>query len=195
MTSEELKKALALHKKWRFGEDGGERANLGGADLVGADLVGADLGGANLGGANLGGADLVGADLGGANLVGANLGGAYLGGANLVGAYLGGANLVGALDNVPVVEKVHAKILSAIESGGKLEMGAWHTCETTHCRAGWVVTLAGEEGEKLEDKYGTPAAAAFIECKSEPKLNWKVPNYYASNEDALEDIKRLAGAA
>jgi len=83
---DELAEAIRLHGMWRRNDDGGVRANLGGADLVGAYLVGA-----NLGGADLGGADLV-----GAYLVGANLGGADLGGANLSRANLGGANLGGA---------------------------------------------------------------------------------------------------
>ena len=37
MTIEELEKVLDLHKKW-LNEQGGERANLRGADLRGADL-------------------------------------------------------------------------------------------------------------------------------------------------------------
>ena len=38
MTSEEIKKVLDSHQKWINEEDGGERANLRGADLRGADL-------------------------------------------------------------------------------------------------------------------------------------------------------------
>jgi hypothetical protein len=95
-TPEELKAILELHRKWWYGEAGGQQADLGGADLGGADLRSADLGGANLGGANLRSADLGGANLGGADLGGADLGGANLGGANLRSADLGGANLGGA---------------------------------------------------------------------------------------------------
>ena len=62
MTIEELEKVLDLHKKW-LNEQGGERANLHGADLRRADLRGADLRGANLRGADLHGADLRRADL------------------------------------------------------------------------------------------------------------------------------------
>jgi hypothetical protein len=92
-TPEELKAILELHRKWWYGEAGGQQANLRSANLGGADLGGANLGGANLGGANLRSADLGGADLGGADLGGANLRSADLGGANLGGADLGGANL------------------------------------------------------------------------------------------------------
>ena len=70
-------------------------------------------------------------------------------------------------------------------------MGDWHTCDTTHCRAGWVVTLAGEEGKALEEKIGTPAAATLIYLKSDPKIE-RVPDFYCGNDDALADMKRLA---
>ena len=73
MTKLELDKVLELHRKYVNNEEGGVKANLGGADLRNADLGDADLRGANLGGANLGGANLRGADLRGANLRGADL--------------------------------------------------------------------------------------------------------------------------
>lgn len=53
MTQKELKAILDKHKKWLNDEEGGERANLSGADLRGADLNGADLSEADLCGANL----------------------------------------------------------------------------------------------------------------------------------------------
>jgi len=71
-------------------------------------------------------------------------------------------------------------------------MKGWH-CGTSHCRAGWVVELAGEGGKALERAIGTSAAAAMIYMASDPKLE-EVPDFYASNEGALEDMKRLAGA-
>jgi uncharacterized protein YjbI with pentapeptide repeats len=63
MTQSELNEILTKHKKWRNGEEGGERADLRGADLWGANLRGADLRGADLWGANLQEADLRGADV------------------------------------------------------------------------------------------------------------------------------------
>ena len=65
-TTEQLAEILKLHAMWRFGTQGGSRANLSGANLRGAnlsraDLIGADLGGADLRDANLSGADLRGA--------------------------------------------------------------------------------------------------------------------------------------
>ncbi|WP_421783308.1 hypothetical protein [Kiloniella litopenaei] len=73
-------------------------------------------------------------------------------------------------------------------------MSDWHTCDTTHCRAGWVTTLAGEEGKKLEDKVGTANAAYLIYAASDPDHLSRdgAPDFYTSNENALADMKRLA---
>jgi hypothetical protein len=70
-------------------------------------------------------------------------------------------------------------------------MGTWHKCETTHCRAGWVITLAGDAGKAMEFCMGTPAAAALIYLASDPTLE-RIPDFYASNEAALADMKHLA---
>lgn len=70
-------------------------------------------------------------------------------------------------------------------------MREWHSCETTHCRAGWVVTLAGEAGKALEDFHDTPLAASLIYAASSP-LKVSMPRFYETNEVALADMKRLA---
>jgi hypothetical protein len=75
-------------------------------------------------------------------------------------------------------------------------MNMWH-CGTSHCRAGWVVTLAGKEGADLEAKIGTPAAAMAIYMASDPE-RWKterLPNFYCNNVTALADMARMAGVA
>ena len=93
MDKQELKAILGKHLKWLRGEDGGERANLFGANLSRADLSGANLSRADLSGANLFEANLSGANLFEANLFEANLSRADLSGANLFEANLSGANL------------------------------------------------------------------------------------------------------
>jgi hypothetical protein len=171
-------------------------AYLSDADLSGAYLRGADLSGADLSGADLSGADLSGADLRGAYLSGADLSGADLSGAYLRGAYLSGADLRGAyLSTIAqdiAVPSLHRRILAAIEAGGTLEMSTWHTCETTHCRAGWAIQLAGAPGRVLEACLGPNVAGALIHVASCPALEGKVPKFVDSNENALADIKRLA---
>ena len=73
MNANELKKILELHAKWLNGEKGGERADLGWADLSYADLSGANLRWADLSGADLSYADLSGANLREADLREADL--------------------------------------------------------------------------------------------------------------------------
>ena len=98
MEASKLKEILEKHKMWLNGEEGGEKADLRGADLRWANLYRAnlreaDLYGANLNGANLSKADLRVANLSGANLRGVDLSVTDLSGANLSEADLSGANL------------------------------------------------------------------------------------------------------
>jgi uncharacterized protein YjbI with pentapeptide repeats len=170
-------------------------ADLSGAVLRGADLSGADLRDADLRGADLSGADLRDADLSGAVLHSAVLSGAVLRDADLRGADLSGAVLRGAvLSDCPVkIANIHSAVYEAASKPQALDMGQWHACETTHCRAGWVVALAGEGGLALEWAYGTPSAAALIYMASDPKLE-RVPDFYCGNQEALDDMRRLAEA-
>jgi len=70
-------------------------------------------------------------------------------------------------------------------------MDSWHTCETTHCRAGWVVTLAGAEGKALEKETNTEFAAMMIYKESSP-IRVSPVRFYESNETAMSDITRCA---
>ena len=72
-----------------------------------------------------------------------------------------------------------------------LEMKTWHTCGTTHCRAGWVVVLAGEAGAVLEKKTSTEFAAMQI-YKASSAIRVFTPRFYETNEKALADMKRCA---
>ena len=102
----ELKRILALHRKYLNGEENGQRAELNGINLEGMDLSGVNLKEAHLSRANLERANLIGAILEGADLHSANLACANLDKANLTGAnlrdaeltlaFLAGANLTGA---------------------------------------------------------------------------------------------------
>ena len=115
--------------------------------------------------------------------------------ANLRGADLRGANLSDA-DWIPVIPNIHASVYAAASAEGALDMGVWHQngfCGTTHCRAGWVTHLAGNAGRVMDGIMGPAAAAALIYAKSDPQME-RVPDFYASNEAALADMKRLADA-
>lgn len=95
------------------------------------------------------------------------------------------------MGNYPVIENIHQKVFEAASAPKALNMGNWHTCDTTHCRAGWVVHLAGEAGAKLERQTSTLFAAMQIY-----KVSSKVPvspvRFYENNEVALSDMKRCA---
>jgi uncharacterized protein YjbI with pentapeptide repeats len=162
-------------------------ANLRDADLRDADLSGADLRDADLSGADLSGADLSDANLRGADLRDANLRGADLRDANLRDADLSGAK---GLPPIPAIVNIDAAILTAISRpDARLEMGDWHFCETTHCRAGWAVHLAGEPGYALERAVGPAAAGALIYAASG---SHPTPDFYCDNEAALADITARA---
>ena len=187
-------------------------ADLFGADLFGADLCEADLSWAVLSDATLAGADLRGAvlswgalssvdlscadlrgaDLSDARLRGANMSWASLRGANLRGANLSGADLSGAtgLPEAPCIPDLDRRVYAAIQSGGGLELDQWHTCETTHCRAGWYVHLAGEAGYALERQYGANGAnvaGALIYRAAYPGR--VTPNWFASKEAVMRELE------
>jgi hypothetical protein len=93
---------------------------------------------------------------------------------------------------VPVIKDIHKLVYDAAIQPSALNMDAWHTCDTTHCRAGWVVHLAGEQGESLEAKTSTLFAAMQIYHASDP-INHVAPTRFFENaETALADMKRLA---
>jgi len=183
--------AQSWSQRFRYALAHGIAADI---DLRSADLRGADLHNINLHRALLPGVSFVDADLRSANLTLATLmfadcRGADFQGADLREAYLTGALLLDArnLPPVPVIPDLDHEILTALEHGGELDMNAWHTCDTTHCRAGWAVTLAGKEGKKLEAKYGPATAASLLYAASCPHL--PIPNFYVPNEEALLDMR------
>ncbi len=69
-------------------------------------------------------------------------------------------------------------------------MAEVHSCETTHCRAGWVVHLAGEAGYELEKETSWLFAAQQIYKASGYQIS--PCRFYDSNADAMADMKRLA---
>jgi hypothetical protein len=96
------------------------------------------------------------------------------------------------MGNYPKIENIHQKVYEA--ASGKpdaLNMGNWHTCDTTHCRAGWVVFLAGEAGKKLETHTSTLFAALQIYNVSS-SIEVSPVKFFEDNATALEDMKKCA---
>lgn len=160
----------------------GPGVDLCGADLHDADLEGADLRGADLRGADLRDADLRGADLGDADLRRANLSGADLRRADLSRADLRGAIHSYAVPVIPDLDRQIWKILQ--QSEGRLDMNQWHTCNTTHCRAGWAIHIAG--CYDLERRIGPSAAGALIYAAARPDR--RIPNFYGAKEAVLAEL-------
>jgi hypothetical protein len=184
------------------------RANLADAYLADAYLADAYLADANLAGANLADAYLADADLADADLAGARnvpqLPASTDGAPREPYKRATTSEEVKArrverakqyrerYPEVPYVENLDARILDAITTGGgQLNMGEWHSCETTHCRAGWAVNLSGPAGYALEKEMGPERAGAAIYRAS----TGRVPYFYGSTERTLEDIKRCADEA
>lgn len=73
--------------------------------------------------------------------------------------------------------RVKAAIMEAPDK--RLNMAAWHTCETTHCLAGWAVHLH-PDGYAMEQSMGTrhaaeklwPEAAPHFLDTDEKALRW-----------------------
>jgi len=131
-------------------------ANLGHANLNHADLSDTNLSHADLSGANLSHADLRDANLSHANLSDANLNHADLSDANLNYANLRGAY---GLPSVAVIPGLAAAVLAQIEQHPETyDQSFWH-CNTKHCAAGWIVTLAGDDAREVEKVLGTANAA------------------------------------
>jgi len=118
---------------------------------------------------------------------------ADLAGADLRRANLAGADLRRAVlpDSIPVVPNIDAEILAAVATANAaLDMLSWHLCETTHCRAGWAVHLAGDAGKALESKIGPSAAGALIYAASG---SHPVPDWHTSNAEAMADMRARVG--
>ena len=154
LTKEEIE-VLQRHAKWLKNEEGGEKANLRGANLRDADLWDADLRGANLRDADLWGANLRDANLRGANLWGANLRGADLWDANLRGANLRGANLRGANLRGADLRGAVGKILSFGPIGSRQGITyVTKTERTIHVRCGCFYGTLEEFAAKVEEEHG-----------------------------------------
>jgi hypothetical protein len=110
--------------------------------------------------------------------------------------------------NVPVIAHLDARILAAIERGGKLDMSNWHEdadyalksstwterpvshwCHTSHCRAGWAEVIAVADGHPRLG-LGPDINGQLIYAASRP--NQTNPDFYTTDENAMADLKRCA---
>jgi hypothetical protein len=106
-------------------------------------------------------------------------------------------NVTGGTPQIPIITQIHQRVYHAAISEGAFDMMTWGPeeytpeCETTRCRAGLVVHLAGQAGYALKSICGWQGAAWLIYKTSDPTIE-RVPDFFASNDDAMADMKRLA---
>jgi hypothetical protein len=95
--------------------------------------------------------------------------------------------------DVPVIPDLNQRILAAVEKNPiLLDMRFWHrsqSCGTTHCIAGWAVTVAGRMGRNLEQHLRTELAAELLFKAS---LHGEVPDFYAYDDTVLNDLRERA---
>ena len=70
-------------------------------------------------------------------------------------------------------------------------MSGWHICDTTHCRAGWVVHLAGKKGYELEKETTCEFAAKMIYKKSSD-IKVSLDKFFISKKESIKDIIKCA---
>jgi hypothetical protein len=173
VTAAELKTILDAHGQWRRGEEGGIRADLAGANLAGANLAGAIGLPPHL--------QVAPADAATATREPWRRRSPE----EIAQRYRR------SHPDVPVISDLDTKMADVCSRPDALDMARWHTCKTTHCRAGWAITLAGEAGKKLEEEHGSRRAGAMIYRAS----TGRAPHFFASNEAALRDIQECAARA
>lgn len=110
---------------------------------------------------------------------------------------------------VPVIPNIHQRVYEAASQPGALYMNRWHhSCGTVHCRAGWVIHLAGEAGYKFEvhkrDEYifqpyeerrfsiAPEAQAAIAIYEASSPIPVGNDRFYDRHDEALADMKRCA---
>ena len=174
MEEKQLKKTLALHAKWLRGEEGGARADLGGADLSGANLTNARLDEADLSRVNLSGANLTKANLTKANLTGADLYEADLSGADLTNARIVEADLEEAKfgDLGPLL---HRATFGRAPSSGRTVFVRIHEAKTI-IKAGCFSGTASELRARSAETHRT---------------HDKGREWYAALCDSVEDMEKI----
>lgn len=93
----------------------------------------------------------------------------------------------GFVDLMPVIPDLDVRIAKiVVDNPSSLDMGKWHTCQTTHCIAGWAIHLLGDpELESLEFlcSPGLLAMALFDAAGI-----W-VPDFYTTDRRGLSELR------
>ena len=91
-------------------------------------------------------------------------------------------------DYVPPINNLDAMILDAVKGPHcNLVMDDFHSCKTTHCRAGWAMTIS-TVGDKLEEYFGPWMAGALIYQKS----TGAIPDFFETDDNAMKSMRFAA---
>lgn len=192
--------AMRRHSLWIGGERGGERAFFKDVCVAGVDMVGFEVSGVSLHNVCLHCVTVTLASLTCMHLENVVMSSVAISAPFTEDASVGDANLrsVSMLNvtlsgkPLPVVPNIDAAILALIEEDPAcFNMDVWRSdCGTVLCRAGLAARLAGEAGEAMVQRFRHQAAGGLIYGGSRPGI--PIPDFFASNEDALKDIKACA---
>lgn len=92
---------------------------------------------------------------------------------------------------VPLIKNIHQAVFAAASAPNALDQSEWHYCDSTHCRGGWVTTLAGLEGRMLEEQT-SPSFAAMQIYKASSTIHVAKKVFYFNNKESLKDMRRCA---
>jgi hypothetical protein len=86
------------------------------------------------------------------------------------------------------VANFHQRIWKACSKPGALDMSSYHTCKTTHCRAGWAVILT--RAQDLEKKT-SPLFAGLIAYRANG-MDISPVEFFDKRSEAMEKMLILA---
>lgn len=97
-----------------------------------------------------------------------------------------------SFSTTPTVNRLFLRLSLAINGGKGLNMESvtGGGCNTTHCIAGWVIELAGQDGHDLYDGIGWSNASDMIMAASCPWLD-QLPSYYSDDKTAMNFINTM----
>lgn len=98
---------------------------------------------------------------------------------------------------IPVLRNIDSLVLESVQAEGcRLDMTDWHgedneLCGTTHCRAGWVTHhIRDSEFARHYSKWDPGFIGAAVYAAS----TGRIPNFYCTNAEAMDDLRRCAAA-
>jgi hypothetical protein len=158
----------------------------------GSTVIGSTVIGSTVRGSTVIGSTVIGSTVRGSTVRGSTVIGSTVRGSTVIDGKILVADVLVDPTTLPAVADLDRKIAEAVAIPGALDMSGWH-CGSSHCRAGWAIHLAGAAGYALEKQYGSEVAGILIYLASTGRT--RGPDFFASHDEALADIRRCAAEA